>query len=83
MHGIARGSHKDILIFNTNPNAADPIYVIQASKFGGFADSEIPVVLAYDQIHYESLHPVDQDDINKTKDLVNSYINGEYVFAKN
>ena len=81
MHGIARGCKKDILIFNTSPEAWDPIYVITASRFGGQTDSDIPVVLAYNQNHYESLHPFSTEDINKTKDLVHAYINGDYPYT--
>ena len=82
MHGIARGCKKDILIFNTSPEAWDPIYVIKASRFGGQTDSDIPVVLAYNQRHYESLHPQSVEDINKTKDLINAFTNGNYMYAK-
>ena len=82
MHGIARGCKKDILIFNTSHEAWDPIYVIRASRFGGQTDSDIPVVLAYNQMHYESLHPHSVEDINKTKDLVNAFTNGDYSYAK-
>ena len=83
MHGIARGCKKDILIFNTSPEAWDPIYVITASRFGGQTDSDIPVVLAYNQNHYESLHPVSVEDINKTKDLIYAYVSGNYTYSKN
>ena len=62
MHGIARGCKKDLLIFNTSPEASDPIYVISASQFGGQIDSDVPVVLAYNQFHYESLHPYSIED---------------------
>ena len=83
IHAIARGCHKDILIFNTNLAAADPIYVIKAEEFGGYTDSDIPVVVGYNQVHYESLHPANPSDIEKTKHLVNSYIDGSYQFKKN
>ena len=78
LHGIAMGCHKNILIFNTNAEANYPIYVIEAKEFGGYTDSDIPVVLAYNQVHYESLHPISKIDIDKTKDLVNSFISGNY-----
>ena len=45
MHGIAKGCKKNILIFNTSTDASCPIYVIEASEFGGTVDSDIPVVL--------------------------------------
>ena len=82
MHAIARGCKKNILIINTNVDAADPIYVVQANHFGGFTDTDIPVVVAYNQVHYESLHPVTQHDIDETKMLVNSYTAGTYQYKK-
>ena len=82
MHAIAKGCNKNILIFNTDARAADPIYVIRPEKFGGYADSENPVVVCYNQVHYESLHPVTQDDIERTKILVNEYIAGNYPHSK-
>ena len=66
MHAIAKGCNKDIPIFNTNVVAADPIYVIRATEFDGFTDSDFPVVVGYDQTHYESLHPSTELDIAKT-----------------
>jgi hypothetical protein len=82
MHAIAKGCHKNILIFNTSLEAADPIYVIRAEEFGGLTDSDIPVVVGYNQVHYESLHPISQADIEITKLLVNSYISGNYEYKK-
>ena len=83
MNAIARGCPKNILIFNTSLDAADPIYVIKADEFGGFADSDIPVVVGYNQVHYESLHSITQSDIELTKHLVTSYIEGTYEYKKN
>ena len=82
MNAIAKGCHKNILIFNTSVVAADPIYVIRAAEFNGFTDCEIPVVVGYDQTHYESLHPSTEADILKTIDLVNSYTAGTYGYTK-
>ena len=83
IHAIAKGCKKTILIFNTSTDASSPIYVIEPNKFGGLRDSEIPVVIGYNQVHYESLHPITQEDIEKTKLLVKSYTNGTYTFKKN
>ena len=83
IHAIARGRKRNILIFNTSTEAFDPIYVIKRSQFSGEIDSDIPVVLAYNQVHYESLHPTNLEDIDKTKSLVNSYITGSYDFHRN
>ena len=75
--GIACGVRKVILIFHTNEDISntghDPIAVIDPRDYGGFVDTEIPVVVAYNLVHYESLHPVSEDDINETVKLVGSY----------
>ena len=82
LYAIAKGCKKNILIFNTHANASDPIYVIRATEFGGSTDSNIPVVIAYNNYHYESLHPKSLEDIEKTISLVNSYSQGNYEFSK-
>ena len=82
LYAIAMGCHKDILIFNTSTNAYDPIYVIRANKFGGYTDTNIPVVVGYNGVHYESLHPFSEKDTEKTKTLVKSFTDGSYSFDK-
>ena len=75
MAGIACGVRKLILIFNTHEMTLhDPIAVIDPAHYGGTRDCDIPVVLAYDLVHYESLHPVDQYDIEETIKLAKCYI---------
>ena len=75
MAGIACGIKKRILIFNTNENTThDPVSVIDPEDHGGNVDSDIPVVVAYDLVHYESLHPMERSDIGETMRLVESYI---------
>ena len=75
MAGIACGVRKRILIFNTNERTDhDPIAVIDPTQYGGYVDSEIPVVVAYDMVHFESLHPVESQDIKETVKLTSSYI---------
>ena len=75
MAGIACGTRKLILIFNTHEKTPhDPMSVIDPSEYGGIKDSDIPVVLAYDLVHYESLHPVGSKDIEETIKLAKSYI---------
>jgi hypothetical protein len=76
--GIAHCTRKDVLIFNTSPQAHSPVYVIQASTFGGSSNTDIPVCLAYDQNHYESLVPDSPEDIQKTIDVKKSYLQGTY-----
>ena len=82
LSAIARGCHKNLLIFNTSSEAAYPIYIIQATQFGGFLNSDIPVVLGYNQVHYESFHPMTEEDVVKTKHLVQSFIEGKYSLSK-
>ena len=76
--GIAHCTRKNLLIFNTSPLAVSPIYVIAASTFGGCADTDIPVCLAYDQAHYESLVPSSDADIHKTVNLSQQFLHGRY-----
>ena len=75
MAGIACGIRKRILIFHTNvgPTVHDPISVVDPRDYGGHIDSDIPVVVGYNLVHYESLHPLAEDDVKETVRLVNSY----------
>ena len=64
---IAHCIWKDLLVFNTSPTAAYPVYIIESSRLAdGVNDSEFPVCLAYNQYHYEALFPTTEEDINKT-----------------
>ena len=84
MFAIACGVRKVLLIFNTNLNTPhDPIYVCDPRKFDVQPDTDVPVVLAYDMAHYESLHPVTPSDRDKTSVLVNQYLEGNYRFGRN
>ena len=78
MPGIACGVKKRILIFHTNESIArtghDPISVVDPTNYGGQIDNDIPVVVAYNLVHYESLHPVHTGDIEETIKLTNAYI---------
>ena len=76
--GIAHCTKKNLLIFNTSPQAHSPVYVISAATFGGSANSDIPVCLAYDQAHYESLVPCSDSDIEKAVILSKQVLSGEY-----
>ena len=80
VNAIAVGCKKNILIFNTYPQAPSPIHVIKASQFGGEVNSSIPVVVCYDGNHYESLHPNSQKDVDLTRDLCESYCQATYAF---
>ena len=77
--GIAHCTRKNLLIFNTSHLAHSPIYVVTASTFGGFADSDIPVCLAYDQAHGEAMVPNSVEDINKTIVLMRQFLQGQYT----
>ena len=91
--GIACGVRKRILIFHTNESISrtghDPISVVDPTHYGGQIDNNIPVVVAYNLVHYESLHPVDKGDIEETIRLTNAYIAKpsryaeEYGFTRN
>ena len=81
---IAHCTRKDILIFNSNADGPfDPINVVQASKIGNIpASTEIPVLLAYNGVHYEGLVPDSAEDEEKTVILKNSYLSGDYTLQK-
>ena len=93
MAAIACGVKKRILIFNTNESITttghDPIAVVDPTHYGGSLDNEIPVVVAYNLVHYESLQPVERTDIEETIKLTRSYIAQpsryieEYGFTRN
>ena len=75
--GIACGIRKILLIFNTNLNSPhDPIYVVNPMQFNVQADTEAPIVLAYNLSHYESLNPCSEHDIQETINLVKAYQDG-------
>ena len=81
--GIACGIRKILLIFNTNPESAhDPIYVVDPRQFNVQADTSVPIILAYNQSHYESLHPCSNKDILASINLVKEYLEGRYRFGK-
>ena len=90
MASIACGARKLILIFNTHEMTPhDPVSVIDPCQYGGICDTEIPIVLAYNLVHFESLHPIGQHDIEATVKLTKSYIakpsryKEEYGFTRN
>ena len=81
---IAHCTQKDILIFNTKAEGAfDPIFVVEASAIGNRrANTDIPVVLAYDQVHFEGLVPDTDDDVEKTIRLKELYLHNDYSIQK-
>ena len=81
--GIACGTRKFLLIFNTNLNSPhDPIYVVNPLEFNVAPDTEIPVVLSYNMTHYESMEPCSEEDINATVSLMKQYMEGRYTYTR-
>ena len=79
---IACGTRKDLLIFNTNVNTPrTPVTLISPSEFGVEPNSRIPIVLAYDLAHYESLHPLDDDSVQQSIALTRMIKEGNYQFS--
>ena len=81
---IAHCTREDILIFNTRSDGPyDPIFVVKASLLGGRpASTDIPVLLAYDTVHFEGLVPNTTSDVEKTIELKNKYLQNEYSTRK-
>ena len=81
--GIACGIRKIILIFNTNLNTPhDPIYVVNPCDFNVLPDTDIPIILAYNMSHYESMEPCSHSDIEATINLVKEYQEGRYRYGR-
>ena len=77
--GIAHCIKKDVLVFNTSPNAHSPIYVIKSSDLANRGNNtEVPICLAYDQVHYEPLVPDTDEDVQKTIQLKQAWSQGCY-----
>ena len=72
---------KKILIFNTNENLVhNPISVIDPTHCDSRIriENENPIVVAYNNYHYENLHPENEKDRKEIIRLVESYTNGRY-----
>ena len=81
--GIACGIRKFLLIFNTDPGSPhDPIFVVDPRQFNVQVDTAVPIILAYNQVHYESMHPCSNKDILASINLVKDYLEGRYKFDK-
>ena len=79
--GIACGIRKRILIFNTSENLVhDPISVVDPEFYDVRIkiDNTTPVVVAYNNYHYENLHTIDEEDRQETMRLVDSYMKDRY-----
>ena len=84
LHAVAHCVQKDILIFNTQISQShEPISVVEASHLANRpANSDIPLTLAYNGVHYESLVPDTDVDIEKTIGLRNRFVNNVYEKSK-
>ena len=81
--GIACGIRKYLLIFNTDPKSPhDPIYVVDPRQFNTEPSTAVPIILGYNQSHYESLHPCTNADILASINLVTEYLENRYRFSK-
>ena len=74
---IACGLKKYIIIFNT---VNDSYNIIDPIAFDVKPDSPIPLVLAYNLHHYESLHPCTSSDIMRSITLVKSDTEHHFPF---
>ena len=80
MNGIAFTLSKNILVINTKPQdlSKEAITLIQPETFDGETNTDIPLVLAYDGSHYEGFIPNDEEDIQKTIELVRKMKTNNY-----
>ena len=82
--GIAHCIRKDILVFNTSSLTNSPVYVIESSRLAGEPNStEVPICLAYNQVHYEALFPNTEDNVMRTIRLKRDIIEGNYQKYEN
>ena len=55
---IAFATKKRILIIHTYDEAVVPLSIVEPEQFGQDRDCDMPICLAYNKSHYESVHPV-------------------------
>ena len=65
---ISFATKKRILILNCSSELRVPLSIVEPEEFGQDHDCDIPILLAYNGNHYESVHPVSKD-IQKTIEL--------------
>ena len=65
---ISFATKKRILILNCSSVLRVPLSIVEPEEFGQDHDCDIPILLAYNGNHYESVHPVNTD-IQKTIEL--------------
>ena len=71
---------KNIMIINVAQNNQDPVQVCKSTFFheSRTPTTEIPVIVVYNGGHYESMLPKTQQDIEKSVELANKIIIGNY-----
>ena len=72
MPGIAYTLRKNILVINTKPRelSMEPITLILPDTFGRPANTDIPLLLAYNGSHYEGFLPETKEDVLRSVELV-------------
>merc|ERR1711989_104637 len=55
---IAYATKKRILILHAYDSAEVPLSIVEPERFGQERDCDIPICMAYNLDHYESMHPV-------------------------
>ena len=78
--GISYTLSKNILIINTKPQelSKEPITLICPETFGGNSNTEIPLLLAYNGVHFEGMVPESTEDIRRSEELVRDIKKNEY-----
>ena len=70
---ISFATKKRILILNCSSVLRVPLSIVEPEEFGQDHDCDIPILLAYNGNHYESVHPV-STDIQKTIELFEAVV---------
>ena len=84
MPGITHCIGKDILIINTSNQVTWCYQVVLASSLiGKHSTTEIPIIVAYDQVHFEGLVPNTEEDIVKSIELKNSLLSNAITIDSN
>ena len=56
--------------------------IVDPSDFNVTPDTDIPIILAYNMSHYESMEPLTDNDAQRSKDLIKDYEEGRYRYRK-
>ena len=78
MAGIAHCNRVDILVIYTNANSFRSFDLIRADTFGGRpAVVDVPIIVAYNGYHYESLVPADADASERSAEFKKAILRNE------